>query len=342
MNVIGNTMKHLQSTLGALLLVCLLASAAWTARPTYAADLSNCADVGELKRFEGSSIVLCGSYEFAEYTLPTGKSISYDSRARKGQFEAVMNLEGHLTQNVYAVPMGPSAAQVFRNYKADLAAKGYSILFEAKQADIGPAMGEFFEDTGPGTQIWGYSPDEARYAAAVKDSGGAKTYIALYIIEYDDGYEPRFHPQKGQVMVRLDAVQIGELTNRMVTVSSQQISTALSTEGHIALYGILFDFNTATLESESRPTLDAVARYLKENPTKNVVLTGHTDNVGGLDFNMHLSQARAAAVAADLSQRCAIQADRITVKGMGPRVPVASNDTEAGRAKNRRVELSVH
>jgi len=115
-----------------------------------------------------------------------------------------MSLEGRLIQNAYAVPMGPSAAQVFRNYKTDLAAKGYSILFEAKQADIGPAMGEFFEDTGPGTQIWGYSPDEARYAAAVKDNGGAKTYIALYVIEYDDGYEPRFHPEKGQVMVRLD------------------------------------------------------------------------------------------------------------------------------------------
>jgi len=71
------------------------------------------------------------------------------------------------------------------------------------------------------------------------------------------------------------------------------------------------------------------------------VLTGHTDNVGGLDFNMHLSQARAAAVAADLSQRCAIQADRITVKGMGPRVPVAL-ERYRGQVvpRNRRVELS--
>jgi OmpA-OmpF porin, OOP family len=335
-------MKRLQNTTGAPLPICLLALTTWIAVSAHAADASSCADVGGLKRIETSSIVLCENRDFAEYTLPTGKSISYDSRARKGEFEAVVNLEGRLTQNVYAVPKGASSAEVFRNYKADLTAKGYSILFEAKQADIGPSLGRFFENMGPGTQIWGYSSDEARYAAAVKENGSAKTYIALYVIEYDDGYDSGFHPEKGQVMVRLDAVQVGELTNRMVTVSPEQISTALSTEGHIALYGILFDFNKATIKPESRPTLDAVAKYLEENPTQNIVLTGHSDNVGGLDFNMHLSQARAAAVAADLKQTYGIQPGRITAKGLGPRVPVASNETEEGRAKNRRVELSVH
>jgi len=137
-------------------------------------DVSNCADVGGLKRFEGSSIVLCGSYEFAEYTLPTGRASATTAERGKDSFEAVMSLERPPDSERLCVPMGPSAAQVFRNYKTDLAAKGYSILFEAKQADIGPAMGEFFEDTGPGTQIWGYSPDEARYARRLKTTAALR------------------------------------------------------------------------------------------------------------------------------------------------------------------------
>ena len=156
-----------------------------------------------------------------------------------------MKLEGHLTENVYAAPLGASSADVFRNYEAELQAKGYRILFEAKQAEIGPSLGSFFENMGPGTQIWGYSPDEARYAAAVKDEGGSKTYVALYVVEYQDRYEPKFAPQKGQAMVRLDTLQVGKLSDRMVVVSAAEITKSLQSEGKIALYGIMFDFNKA-------------------------------------------------------------------------------------------------
>jgi OOP family OmpA-OmpF porin len=326
---------------GTALVIYSLALTAAVAVPACAADAPDCADVGGLKRFEGSSIVICDHRNFAEYTLPTGKTLSYDGRSRRGEFEAYINLEGRLTQNVYAVPKGASSAEVFRNYRAELAAKGYDILFEAKQADLGPSLGSFFEEMGPGSQIWAYSPDEARYAAAVRDDGGKKTYIALYVIEYEFGYEPRFRPEKGQVMVRVDSVQVSGLTDRMVTVSPAQVATALSTEGRIALYGILFDFNKATIKPDSRPTLDAVAKFLTEHPTQNIVLTGYTDDVGGVDFNMRLSQARAEAVAADLIGTYGIQASRIRAKGLGSQAPVTSNDTEEGRSKNRRVELSV-
>ena len=144
-----------------------------------AADARGCADAGGLRRFAGSSIVMCEKRDFAEYTLPTGKNLSYDFDTNKAVFETTLSLEGRLSQNVYAAPIGASAAEVFRNYQADLAARGYSILFEAKQSDTGPNLGSFFENTGPGSQIWGYSADEARYAAAMKDENGAKTYVAL-------------------------------------------------------------------------------------------------------------------------------------------------------------------
>src|SRR3954452_15649729 len=92
--------------------------------PASAADTRGCADAGGLKRFAGSSIVICEKRDFAEYTLPTGKNLSYDFDTNKATFEAALSLEGRLNQNVYAAPVGASAAEVFRNYQTDLAAKG--------------------------------------------------------------------------------------------------------------------------------------------------------------------------------------------------------------------------
>jgi outer membrane protein OmpA-like peptidoglycan-associated protein len=305
----------------------------------FAADAPGCKDAAGLKRFEGSAIVLCEARNFAEYTLAKGKAASYDFDAKKAAFDASEDLEGRLVQNVYAVPRGPSSAEVFRNYLAELQAKGFTVLFQGKKDELGPAMGSFFENMGPGTQIFGYSPDEARYVAAVKEDGAAKTYAAIYVVEFINGYEPRFAPEKGQVMVRFDTLQVGELKNQMVVVSASEIDKAIIGTGRVALYGILFDFNQSTIKAESRPALDEIAKYLKANPERKVYVVGHTDSVGGFDSNMQLSKARAAAVAADLAKTYGIQAARLQASGVGLQSPVASNDTEDGRAKNRRVEL---
>jgi len=310
-----------------------------TASAAGAADAAGCADPAGLKRFDGSSIVMCVKRDFAEYLLPTGKNTGYDHDTKKATFESSRTLEGRLTQNVYAVPENVSSADVFRNYMADLAAKGFTVLFEAKQEETGPDFGAFFEGMGPGTQIWAYSPDEARYAAAVKEEGGAKTYIALYVVEYQDGYEPKFSPKKGQAMVRLDALQIGQIADRMVVVSAAEISKGLVSEGKVALYGILFDFNKTTIKPESRPTLEEIGKFLKANPAQNVYVIGHTDNIGGFESNMQLSNGRAQAVAADLSRSYGVPSGRMVASGVGLQAPVASNATEEGRAKNRRVEL---
>jgi outer membrane protein OmpA-like peptidoglycan-associated protein len=305
----------------------------------HAADARHCADIAGLKRFDGSSIVICEARSFAEYLLPTGKSLAYDFDTRRAVFEAALKLEGRLTQNVYAVPKGASAAEVFRNYAAALAAKGYAVLFQAQQAELGENLGSYFENTGPGTQIWGYSPNEARYLAAVKDADGTRTYVALYVIEYEDGYDRRFSPAKGQVMVRLDAVEVGALTDRMTVASAAEISARLASSGRAVLRGLLFDFDSATIRPESQPALDEIGKFLTGNPTQNVYIIGHTDNVGGFDFNMRLSWARAEAVVAALARSHGIAPGRMIAGGVGLQAPVASNETEEGRAQNRRVEL---
>jgi OmpA-OmpF porin, OOP family len=124
-----------------------------------------------------------------------------------------------------------------------------------------------------------------------------------------------------------------------VVKSTAVLADALAKSCHVALEGIYFDFNKATLKPESDPALEKVAALLASNPTLKLEVQGHTDNVGTPAYNQKLSDARAAAVKAWLVAHGAAAA-RLTSHGYGFTQPVAGNDTDAGRAKNRRVEIA--
>ncbi|MBT9394576.1 OmpA family protein [Hymenobacter sp. NST-14] len=99
-----------------------------------------------------------------------------------------------------------------------------------------------------------------------------------------------------------------------------------------------FDTDNATIRPESEPTVAEVARLLRQNPALRLAVQGHTDNVGPAAHNQQLSEARAQSVVAALTQ-AGISAERLQAAGFGPSQPLADNATEAGRARNRRVEL---
>ncbi len=124
-----------------------------------------------------------------------------------------------------------------------------------------------------------------------------------------------------------------------VVVSSEQIAKAMGDEGKVVFYGIYFDTDKATLKVESAPTLAEMAKWLKANASAKVFIVGHTDMQGSVERNQKLSRDRAAAVIAALIKDHGISADRLGAEGVGPLAPVASNTGEAGRAKNRRVEM---
>ncbi len=106
----------------------------------------------------------------------------------------------------------------------------------------------------------------------------------------------------------------------------------------IVLRGVHFDFDKAGIRSDSVATLREAANTLKENPSVHVVIEGHSDSQGTEDYNQRLSLRRAESVK-DYLVKLGVAADRLTVRGKGESQPVASNDTEEGRAENRRVEL---
>jgi len=122
-------------------------------------------------------------------------------------------------------------------------------------------------------------------------------------------------------------------------LGATDLSAGLKKSCHVALYGVLFDFNKATLQPASAPVLQKVADILSKDPALKVEVQGHTDNVGGDAYNQTLSEARARAVM-DWLIKHGVPAGRLTAKGYGKTMPVADNGSDEGRAKNRRVEIA--
>ncbi|MBL8261559.1 MAG: OmpA family protein [Xanthomonadaceae bacterium] len=103
---------------------------------------------------------------------------------------------------------------------------------------------------------------------------------------------------------------------------------------------VTFDFNSASLKSQFRPALDGVASTLAEYPQTVVEISGHTDAVGSDAYNQRLSEERAGSVSNYLVGKGLVR-ERFEVVGMGERYPVASNENDDGRSRNRRVEIRV-
>jgi outer membrane protein OmpA-like peptidoglycan-associated protein len=117
------------------------------------------------------------------------------------------------------------------------------------------------------------------------------------------------------------------------------LEKSLQDKKAVDVYGIYFDFNSATVKPESDVVLRQIADVLHDHPDWKLTIAGHTDNIGAADFNMDLSKRRAAAVKDALVSRYGIDGGRLSTTGYGASRPVASNDTLEGRARNRRVEL---
>ena len=124
-----------------------------------------------------------------------------------------------------------------------------------------------------------------------------------------------------------------------VTADAASFSRSIIESGRVAIYGIYFDTGKFEIKPESQLAVSEIAKMLSSNARLKVLIVGHTDNVGGFDANIKLSGARATSVVNALVSQHAVSAARVTAFGAGPVAPVASNATEEGRAKNRRVEL---
>jgi len=140
------------------------------------------------------------------------------------------------------------------------------------------------------------------------------------------------------IMFRLTIVE-REIMKQEIVADANAMGNDINSSGHVSLYGIFFDSGKSDLKPESDSAIIQIYKLLSNNMSLKLYVVGHTDNVGSFDANMKLSNDRAFEVVNTLVGNYGIAADRLKSYGVASLAPVVSNDTEEGRAKNRRVEL---
>lgn len=291
-----------------------------TATVVHAADVEGSVDYPLIPRYEDSNIVRYEKDAFSDYALRIGKTGTTGTKA----------LEGSLIRITYRAPEGRSVLEVFNNYQAALEEAGFTLLFDcAKRAcgDIRRAIESEYRYlllSGDGNE---------RYVAAHLVRPEGDVYTAVYVTRNTSG-----GPDRDRAMIQLDVVEMKPMENRMVVIKADKLGQDINTDGHVALYGITFDSDKATLRQESESQIEEIAKLLNGDPSLRVLVVGHTDNTGGFDYNMDLSQRRAQSVVNALTRQGVAQ-NRLLATGVGPAAPVANNGTEDGRALNRRVGI---
>ena len=261
-----------------------------------------------IKGFEGSVIITQEVKEFDEQELVIGKV------QKDGSVETV-KLEGKVTRIDYQDPANRSSLERIRNYEQALKKAGFEIKFICNKEECGP---EIYRES------IGYYPPERYLTAFLKRKEG-NVWIGVFIAA--GSYST----------IRI--VEEKPMETNMVKVTSELLKENILKDGHSAVYGIYFDTGKSVIKPESDETIKEIATLLKANPSMQVYIVGHTDNVGKLKDNMELSQKRAEAVVNELITKYKIPSTNLEAGGVGPLAPVATNDTEEGKELNRRVEI---
>jgi len=209
-----------------------------------------------------------------------------------------------------------------------------------------PVEGKFtflsYTFTGPGANEPSGLAVVRNYENAIRKVGGVilqsdpQRWVNGKIVK--DGQEVWAQIDKGNGKIWLRIVE-KKAMEQYITADAAAFGNDIRATGHAAVYGIYFDTGKSTLKPESAQSVGEIAKLLKADPSLKIYVVGHTDNVGDVDGNIKLSQDRAEAVLQALVRDQGIAAARLRAYGCGQFSPVASNDIEEGRAKNRRVEL---
>jgi outer membrane protein OmpA-like peptidoglycan-associated protein len=291
------------------------------------ADVAGSGDHPLIPRYPGSEIIKYQALDFDEYTMAVGP--------RSGGSPASRTIEGKVIRMLYRLtPTERSTLEVFRNYEKAFADAGFEVIFACGRQECGSNFA--YEVRYKVNRMPIESKDDTRYlAATLTHASEGQLTVALAVQRYNlsgGSGDPA-------VWVALDIVEAQAMDVGMELMLADEMSQDLEAEGRAVLYGILFDYDSASIQSQSAQTIAQIAQLLKGDTTLKLLVVGHTDNQGALDYNIDLSSRRAASVVQTLVSEHGISADRLSPHGVGYLAPAAANASENGRAKNRRVEL---
>ena len=320
-------------------LLVLLSLGLSSATVILAADVQGAQDPAGMKRYEGSEIIGYRGPKFDEFLLPLGPP----TEVTTPKYEKSMKIEGLVSFYTYLAPVGRTNTELFRNYKQEFQRMGLLTLYEKGTGDkgwFGPGFGQVSRDSEIG-DILAYNESQERVLVA-KSKDATPIYYYVFVTVYRDGNMPdrlRGSVVKDRAIAQLVVVTPEKMETKMTFVNAEDMSRGIVENGKVALYGVYFDNDKDSLRADSQPTLQEIAKLLTASPKLKIQVVGHTDNQGTPDYNLDLSRRRAASVVRALTASYGVPVSRLSSFGCGPYSPVASNDTEDGRAKNRRVEL---
>ncbi|MEM9972628.1 MAG: OmpA family protein [Pseudomonadota bacterium] len=251
-----------------------------------------------------------------------------------GRVEEIL-AEGIVRREAYVLPdTSLTPLQLIEPIRGELVEAGYSVLFECADAACGGFDFRFALDLLPepdmhvdlGNYYYLVAEAQIEQIALVASRGATDGF--LHITRIGQSAAERGAPARPSF-----ALPLAEAT------PNQSIEQALDVTGGALLGDLVFQTGSSELDTGPFPSLTELAAYLNENPGSEVVLVGHTDAEGALDQNIALSQRRAEAVRQRLIAAHGIAPGRLRAEGVGYLVPRASNQTEDGRAANRRVEV---
>jgi len=301
-------------------------------------DMAGSKDFPDFPRIQGTYIA---GYQLSQYDVGTFLEKMEDRKP------ILVHPEGKRTRIIYLGQENQSSIQMLRNYQKAYAGFGeYREIYSCHGSECYPNLASGI--------VWKESnrvPVSFRnaYALYILSNQYREPVYAYGTITTDD---VQYHVSvfstfmlggqtgiRNKPIVHLEILEIEDFEPTLQFVDADQMLNEITQSGSVALYGLQFDFDSASLTEGSEKTVAEMAMALKEHPDLTVYVVGHTDTQGSLEYNGKLSAGRAAAVLTSLVEDHGVSAGRLIATGVGPVAPVASNTGEEGRQLNRRVEI---
>lgn len=282
-----------------------------------------------ISRYQGAKLTHRTETEYTEVRLPTGIA---DANKQVPH----LLLAGKSTLLHYETSKDQSTLQVFRNYQQALQNAGFSILFSCEHQSCGNEQRKLMWQDNPDQHRYKgylsnstYASDDYRMLTAHKTVNTQDIYLSVYVLK---------HNEFSNVDIAHDIVELSTMQTNRVTIDTAYLQNELSRSGKVVLHGLHFATDSASLLAESDAALAVITDYLKNHPSQQFYVVGHTDNSGSHSHNMQLSKARATSIKQALEKQ-GIASDRLLAEGIGAMSPQQHNASSDGKAANRRVEL---
>ena len=299
-------------------------------------DVAGSSDHPIITRYPDSKILFHYQKEYNELQMPTAV-------INNGEAGKLIAVKGKHTSILYKGPERRSTIEIFRNYEQAIKSAGGEVLFSC-EGKYAPNGCDFYNETF-GLNFFSsvyskrrteddqylYSEegsDDQAFLTAKFDRGNTITYLEI-------GISAAFFGEGADI--QLEVVEVSKMDGKLITAES--IKKQLDKYGKVQIYTIFFATNSSNIEEGSSATLQAIADFLKQNPSYELYVVGHTDDTGKFDYNMSLSEKRAHAVISSINNLASGTKKRLKAIGVGPACPEGSNENEKGRTANRRVEL---